>query len=91
VKSPDILNIQAPSPTTTKVSSIQHKLASGALLNGKKKGWRAKELGVFQLGCRNELFQSLPCEDTKELLGFFLGLSNTGSDPCQHNNKGHNG
>jgi hypothetical protein len=44
--SPDFLNIQAPPPTTTKVSSIQDILASGAL-RSKKKGWRAKELGVF--------------------------------------------
>jgi hypothetical protein len=89
-RSPDVLNIQAPPPTATKVSSIQDILASGAS-RGKKKGWRAKELGVFQLGSRNERFQSLLREDTKELLGFLSGLSTTGSDPRQHNNKGRNG
>jgi hypothetical protein len=82
-RSSDVLNIQAPQPpTTTKVSSIQDILASGAS-RGKKKGWRAKELGVFQLGSRNERFQNLLREDTKELLGFLLlGRSTTGTDDC---------
>ena len=74
--SPDELNVQAPqSPSTAKVltSSIQDKLAAGAS-RGKKKGWRAKELRVLHVGSRNERFQSLLREDTKELLGFLSGL-----------------
>jgi hypothetical protein len=74
--SPDELNVQAPqSPSTAKVlsSSIRDILAAG-VSRGKKKGWRAKELGVLQLGSRDERFQSLLREDTKELLGFLSGL-----------------
>jgi hypothetical protein len=90
-RTPDVLNFQAPQPpTTTKVSSIQDILASGAS-RGKKKGWRAKELGVFQLGSRNERFQSLLREDTKELLGFLSGRSITGTDDRRHDKKGRNG
>ena len=67
-RTPDVLNIQAPQPpTTTKVSSIQDILASGAS-RGKKKGWRAKELGVFQLGSRNERFRRLACTVSKQLV-----------------------
>jgi hypothetical protein len=90
-RTPDVLNVQAPQPpTTTKVSSIQDILASGAS-RGKKKCWRAKELGVFQLGSRNERFQSLLREDTKELLGFLSGRSTTGTDDRRHDKKGRSG
>ena len=41
---------------------------------GKKKDWRAKELGIFHLGCRNECFQSLLNKDTTELLEFLSAL-----------------
>ena len=94
-RSPDIFNVQAPQPpTTTQVTSIQGILASGAL-RGKKEGWRAKELEVAELGCRNERFQQLLREDTKELLGF-LSASKGGSarhknGSARHNKKGCNG
>ena len=77
-QSPDVFNVQAlQHPTTTQVLSIQDLLASGAL-HGKKKGWRAKELEVAELGCQNESFQQLLHEDIKELLGF-LSTSKGGS------------
>lgn len=77
--SPDVLNIhQVPpsqSPPTAKLlTSIQDILASGAS-RGKTKGWRAKQLGAFHLGRRNERFQSLLVrEDKKQLLGFLSVL-----------------
>jgi hypothetical protein len=47
---PDKLSITHQLPATTKVShGIQDLLASGTSQE-MKKGWRAKELGVFQLG-----------------------------------------
>ena len=77
-QSPDVFNVQVPQhPTTTQVLSNQDILASGALC-GKKKGWRAKELEVAELGCWNECIQQLLCEDTKKLLGF-LSASKGGS------------
>ena len=94
-RSPEVINIQAPQPPTMpQLTSIQEILSDGAK-RGKHKGWRAKELGVAELGCRNERFQQLLREDTKELLGF-LSAGNGGSarhknGSAIHNKKGRNG
>ena len=88
-----MIGIQAPHPpiTATKVLSIQVILASGAA-RGKKKGWRAKELGVSHLGSRNKHFRSLLREDTKEILGFLSGrTASTGTDDRRQRRKGRDG
>jgi hypothetical protein len=67
------MNIQGPQPPTTPtLTKIQDILATGAS-HGKHKGWRAKELGIVEHGHRNECFNILLHEDTKELLGFISG------------------
>ncbi len=60
------------------VQSIIDALTSGAS-HSKRKGWRAIEFGVSELGSRNEHFRSLLCQDTKELLGLFAGQSSVGA------------
>jgi hypothetical protein len=84
---PDILTVSVPpQQSTTKFSSIQDILACGAS-RGKRRGWRAKELGVSDLSSHNERFRSLLREDTKELLGFL-----SGQPPAYHHRpKGRNG
>ncbi len=57
--------------------STVNGLAYGAS-HGRKKGWGAIDLGVSKLGDRNVRFQSLLCQDTKELVGFLVGQSSAG-------------
>jgi hypothetical protein len=57
---------------------IQDILSAGTT-RGKQKGWRAKELGVAKVGSRDEHFQNLLHEDTKELLGFLSAKSTGGN------------
>jgi hypothetical protein len=91
---PEVMNIQAPQPPATPtLTKIQDILAAGAS-RGKHKGWRANELGVVEHGRRNERFNILLCEDTKEQLGFISGQTtagNTAGASTRHNKKGRNG
>jgi hypothetical protein len=91
-RAPEMLDNRPPEPPMTPtLMKIQDILAAGAA-RGKHKGWRAKELGVVEHGCRNERFNILLREDTKELLGFVSGQSTAGTGvSTRHNKKGRNG
>ena len=91
-RAPEMLNNLPPQPPTTpQLMSIQAILAAGAA-RGKHKGWRAKGLGVVEHGRRNERFNILLREDTKELLGFLSGQSTAGTGgSTRHNKKGRDG
>ena len=68
-------NVDAWRPHNTRQRAVLktvNALAYGAS-HGRKKGWRAKKIGVSKLGSQNESFWSLRCQDTKELLIFLAG------------------
>lgn len=71
------LNTTPQPPAIMKDSNGFHDWLTSGASQGKKKGWRAKEHGVSQLGTRNEQFQSPLREDTKELLARFLAGART--------------
>jgi hypothetical protein len=79
-RSPYVTNGDTQSPPTARqrtVLSTVDALAYDAS-HGRKKGWRAIDLGVSKLGSRYERFQSLLCQDTKELVGLLAGQSSAG-------------
>ena len=89
--SPKLVRERRRAPITPQLTSIQEILAAGAA-RGKHKNWRAKELGVVEHGNRNEHFQNLLREDTKELVGFLSTKSTSGTGgSTRHNKKGRDG
>ncbi len=79
-QSPNVKNVDArrlPTAIQRTVLSTVNALAYGTS-HGRKKGWRAIDLGVSKSGSLNERFQSLLCQDTKELVGFLTEQASAG-------------
>lgn len=62
-----------------------HSILTDGYQRNRGRGWRAKDLGVFDLGSRNEQFQSLLVEDARELKGYLAVAHN------KHNKRGLGG